>query len=183
VRGQGHDARRRRQLAHTPGHLDAVDTWHGQVQQQHIRTEGADEPQRFLSIRRLPDHLHALRAVQQFGGGFAQQRVIVRKHDPNHLAGRGHWPSNTVSLRGTHRRTRVPLPPVAEVISRSAPISAARSRIPSRPWPGWVAEVEKPWPESATHNDSSSVEKPSSSSASETPAWRATLLSASCATR
>ena len=126
---------------------------------------------------RVQPELDGLGAVAGLGDD-GQVRLAL-EHEPQTAAHDGVVVGEQDAGLQVHSSRVTRAPPRGLLAIRSvAPISTARSRIPRTPPPSGRS-AGKPWPSSST----SSREPPSRTSARRAPAWRATLVSASWATR
>ena len=140
---------------------------------------------------RLPRHCDGLVAVRGFAhdvdvvlgveeGAEAgpHERLVVGEHDADHAR----------SPTGIHARTRKP-PDGRAAASSRPPSAATRSRIPSSPVPLPVVPLHAvplggvPVPSSSTCTTIASGEYDRLTTVAAEPAWRTTLVSASCTTR
>src|SRR5690606_3633493 len=111
---------------------DAVAARHAHVHAHDVGPLAARDAHGVGSVRRLAHHLEAL-ALEDHGEAGADDGLVVHEHDAGHEAswGRG---SRAVA-RGTDRRT-THAPSGARRASSVPPRTAARSRMPTSPWPG-----------------------------------------------
>src|SRR5439155_1040294 len=154
--------------------LQAVRTRHANVHEEHVGALAAGDPDGFVAVAGLTDHLDVVLGVEQGAEAGAHERLVIRHGDTDHDG----------ASSGSRAWTAKP-PPACGPASRRPPRAAARSRMPAMPVPApdaldWLAP---PRPSSTT----STVRTPSSwvmqTLADWALAWRVTLVSASCTMR
>ena len=116
--------------------LDAVESWHADVHDDHVRIEPADAGDRSIAVGRFSGNREVRFCFQDVTQAGTHHRLIVNDKDADHavlrrLAGREYLSSPT----GSVARTRKPEPGTGAASNRP-PSSAARSFIPIRPCPG-----------------------------------------------
>src|SRR5579875_1267921 len=148
IRSECKKARLRELGADLPDGLHAVLIGQPQIHQRDIRPVLAKEPHRFLGGPCFRNQTHARFVCENGCNSFSNQFVIVNGKNCNHfstftktsldgLETGAAWLAKPAAqtCKGSSNDTRVPLPGELSIES-SAPISSARSCIPSRPkWP------------------------------------------------
>src|SRR6202042_2791572 len=104
---------------------------HPDVHQHDIRLQLVADPHRLGAVAGGAQHREVRLGAEQFGEPGTDDLVIVRDHDPD---GRGRAAHPGSPLPGRVAQTTNP-PPAASPVLSSPPTAAARSRIPSSPWP------------------------------------------------
>src|SRR5439155_5792489 len=110
---------------------------HPDVHQHHVRAQLTAHPYRLAAVARGAEHGEVRLRVQQRGEPGPHHLVVVGDDDAD-----GHWlilsggapVMASGALAGSSASTRKP-PPPASPVCRDPPTAAARSRMPSRPWP------------------------------------------------
>src|SRR3954463_9902129 len=156
---------------------DAVHLWHSDVHQHDIGVVVWRAAQRDVAVLGLGYDVERRVAGEDQAQAAADEVVVVDQHHADRAVRFGHgalgsWGSaaRTSKRSPTRRASSVP------------PSSAARSRIPLRPWPPSARAVAP----SATGLATASVSTPSRQSSVRSAApvpWRAALVIASCAMR
>src|SRR2546422_395946 len=180
VHREDQHARAGRLFGDAGGRLEAVEARHRDVHDDHVGTVAAHEVERFAPVRRLRNHLDPADLAQHGADPLANQGVVLGEQH----AQRGRHGS----VRGNRAHTVVPVPGW-ESIRKSPPSRCTRSSMPSSPMepsaivPPRTAATSKPLPSSRTVRSSVPSSARASTSTRLAPAWRATLVMASCATR
>src|SRR5262249_10915828 len=126
----------------------------------------------------LGDHLHVRRGVEHAAQPCSDDRVIVGDEYPCDEGDR-HQPTSA----GTSSRTSTP-PSRPGFTASTPPTRTARSRTPRRPpWPSSAMWVGMPQPSSLTCRMTLPAPGSTLRRTCCAPAWRATFVRLSCATR
>src|SRR3954452_12039083 len=156
---------------------DAIHLWHSDVHQHDVGVVVWRAAQRDVAVLGLGDDVERRVAGEDQAQPAADEVVVVDQHHADRAVRFGHgalgpWGSvaRTSKRSPTRRASSVP------------PRSAARSRIPIRPWPAVVRAVAPLATGLATVSVSTPSRHSSASSAAPVP-WRAALVIASCAMR
>src|SRR3954471_18787370 len=159
------------------GRSDAVHLWHSDVHQHDIGVVVWRAAQRDVAVLGLGDDVERRVAGDDQAQATADEVVVVDQHHADRAVRFGHgalgpWGSvaRTSKRSPTRRASSVP------------PSSAARSRIPVRPWPPVVRAVAPLGTGLTTVSVSTPSRHSSVSSAAPVP-WRAAVVIASCAVR
>jgi hypothetical protein len=118
-----------------------VHTRDREVDDQHIWAESSDQPHRLRTLGGLTHDPNAAGALEQLGGTFANQCMVLGQDHANDVGQVGG--SSSVSVNGTHSWTVVPHPGVDWTLS-SAPISAARFETRDLPHDQGVLNMRDP---------------------------------------
>src|SRR5437899_4075217 len=181
VHREDQDARAGGLFGDAGGRLEAVETRHGDVHDDDIGAVEACQLEGFAPVRRLRDHVDPADLAQHRADALTNQGVVLGEQDTQGSGGHG-------SVRGNRAHTVVPVPGW-ESIRKSPPSSRTRSSMPSSPIepsaivPPRTAATSEPVPSSRTVRSNGPSSARASTSTRLAPAWRATLVMASCATR
>ena len=85
VAREDHHAGARRQLAHAARDLEAVETGHRDVGDQHVGLQPLGERQDLQAVGRFADHLHVVLALDEAAQGLADDLLVVREQNASHL--------------------------------------------------------------------------------------------------
>src|ERR671914_513023 len=170
--GEDHDLHLRERGQQLASGGDAVEVRHPHVHEDHVRFRQPRAVGGLASVARLADQLDRLVAREHAAQAGAHEIVVVDDQHPN--AGFGH---DRPSAKG--RRACSSKLPLRAPTSKLPPSSAARSRMPTTPWPPPVARAVSSGPIGlATVTSSTPGPKASSRAALPSPC-RAALVSAS----
>src|SRR5579884_410581 len=160
------------------GCLDPGRLRHRDVEDHEIDVRGHRFLHRFGPIRGFGDDLEVGLGVEDALQAGADDRVVVGDQDPRDERDR-----HQGSAAGTSSRTSAP-PPLAVLTASAPPTRSARSRIPRKPpCPLSAVAGSRPRPSSAIRRTTLPGPGSSTISTCVAPAWRATLVRLSWATR
>src|ERR1019366_6582434 len=192
VHGQDDDPHAGKIPDHALRRFQAVETGHGDVHQNHLRSLRLDQIQNFAAIARLANHFYRRQLFQQRANARAHERVVVRENDVNGFDGLVHAVFDSVAgvrhFNGNQAWTSVPFLG-ADLNSSPPPASAARSSMLNRPRLAprtacsRMAPTSNPMPSSCTRKWSCPASLRSSTLTVFALAWRTTFVKASCPTR
>ena len=128
VRREHEHARRIAELRQPPDRGRAVDAGHAQVHQHHVGPARLGERDRFVAVRRLPDHVVQRIAGEHAAQPVAHDRVVVDDQEADRRrVGRGHV-DDPPGLRPDRRQTRGDRRPAARL-----GLDRERARQPAEP--------------------------------------------------
>src|SRR5581483_1637629 len=170
-----------RQRSEIPGGFDPVHDRHTDIHQHHVGTALAAYPHCLGTLGGGAGDREVGLGAEEPGETSPNELVVVSDNDPDlplkaggrraRLQGRLGVHRPAPSLLGSVASTRNP-PPGAGPVCSSPPTAAARSRMPSRPWPPAGGQCGGPGPLSRTRTRRSPFPNVSSTSTAVPGAWR-----------